>query len=323
MQADLFNTPDRNPSNSGLTAFDFEGVPVRVTDIHGEAWWLLTDVCRVLEISNTGNASARLDGDQKSTIRIADSGNLNADRVIVNESGLYSLVFASRKPAAQRFRKWVASDVLPAIRRTGSYHLNPAPEPARARQMTMAEMTLAVIGNLQGQVAEQAATIHAQNALLNANMPKAAVYDRIADADGSMCISDAAKTLGIGPQALFRWMSANAWIFKRGRGASWLGREEKAENGTGYLTHIATTVLRPDGREIVTKQVRVTAKGLARLARLVPGARSHAAPVAVASERVQHGGYFHGRRRSVHAGMDPDDIDALGRHDGAPPLWLN
>ncbi|MCG4274467.1 Bro-N domain-containing protein [Acetobacter senegalensis] len=138
---------------------------------NGEPWWVLADVCKVLEITNTGNASARLDEDEKATIQITDSGNLNADRTImqngepwwvladvckvleiskhrdaasrldddergsvlvdtlgglqsmtaINESGLYSLILTSRKPAAKRFKKWVTSEVLPAIRKTGGY----------------------------------------------------------------------------------------------------------------------------------------------------------------------------------------------------------
>lgn len=325
MQADMFNTPESLPSNP--LHFDFEGHNVRVVDRDGNPWWALVDVCKALEIRNPSDAASRLDADERMTLAITEghSGRRGGARfmTIVNESGANALIFSSNKPAAKRFRKWITSVVIPSICRTGSYHLRPAPVLGPVHQMSFAEMELAVFTGLRERVAEQAATIHAQNALLDTSMPKAAVYDRIADADGSLCVSDAAKTLGLGPQSLFRWMSANGWIFKRGRGAPWLGREEKAENRAGYLTHIVTTVLRPDGREIVTKQVRVTAKGLARLARLVPGARTHAVPIAVASEPVRHGGHFHGRRRRGHAGTEPDDIDALGRHDGAPPLWLN
>ena len=61
----------------------------------------------------------RLDEDEKSTIAITDCGNLNTIRNIINDSGLYSLVLTSRKPEARRFKRWVTSEVLPAIRKSG------------------------------------------------------------------------------------------------------------------------------------------------------------------------------------------------------------
>lgn len=110
---------------SGVTPaiipFSFEGTEVRVLDQDGEPWWVLADVCKVLEIANAPNAAARLDDGEKSTVAIRDSGNLNADRTIINESGLWSLVLTSRKAAAKRFKKWITSEVSPPIRKTGRY----------------------------------------------------------------------------------------------------------------------------------------------------------------------------------------------------------
>lgn len=104
-----------------IIPFSFEGHEVRVVTLNDEAHWLLTDVCAVLGIANTGNASARLDRDEKATIHIADSGNLNSERTVINESGLWSLVLTSRKPEAKRFKKWLTSEVIPTIRKTGGY----------------------------------------------------------------------------------------------------------------------------------------------------------------------------------------------------------
>lgn len=109
--------------NAALTPFNFEGADVRLIDRDGEPWFVLADVCRVLEIVNVGNASARLDDDERDSIRNPDvihsAGNPNI--TIINESGLYSLVLTSRKPAAKRFKKWVTAEVLPTLRRTGMY----------------------------------------------------------------------------------------------------------------------------------------------------------------------------------------------------------
>ncbi|MFC3229369.1 Bro-N domain-containing protein [Marinibaculum pumilum] len=101
--------------------FHFEGMPVRIWDASGEPWFVLVDVCRVLEIGNTTMAARALDPDEKNTLNITDGNRGNPNRTIINESGLYSLILTSRKPAAKRFKKWVTAEVLPSIRKTGSY----------------------------------------------------------------------------------------------------------------------------------------------------------------------------------------------------------
>jgi Prophage antirepressor len=107
-----------------LKVFEYEDHrPFRIIDINGEPWFALTDICRELEIANVGNAASRLDDDEKSSIRNPDvtSSGGNPNLTVVNESGLYSLILTSRKPTAKRFKKWVTSEVLPSIRKTGSY----------------------------------------------------------------------------------------------------------------------------------------------------------------------------------------------------------
>lgn len=93
--------------------------------------------------------------------------------------------------------------------------------------------------------------------------PKAEALDRIATADGSLNITEAAKALQMRPKDLFAWLQAHRWIYRR-TGGSWLGYQDKVQ--TGYLEHKLTTLQRADGSEKVTEQVRVTAKGLTRLA---------------------------------------------------------
>ena len=132
------NTVITSGVTPAIIPFNFEGTAVRVIDRNGAPWWFHAEVCAVLEIANTGNASARLDEDEKATIQITDSGNLNADRTIINESGLWSLVLTSRKPAAKRFKKWITSEVIPSIRKTGSYSVIQTPKPKRIRKPSFA-----------------------------------------------------------------------------------------------------------------------------------------------------------------------------------------
>lgn len=97
--------------------------------------------------------------------------------------------------------------------------------------------------------------------------PKAEALDRIAKADGSMCITDAAKDLQIRPKDLFSWLSANKWIYKRTGGSGWVAYQDKLQRL--LLEHKVTVVSRTDGSEKTTEQVRVTSKGLTVLSGLI------------------------------------------------------
>lgn len=111
---------DSNSNAPELTAFSFDNKQVRTLSINGEPWFMANDVCRILEHSNSRKAIQKLDEDEKLMYLIVTSGqgrNVN----FVNESGLYNLIFQSRKLEARRFRKWVTSEVLPSIRKNGCY----------------------------------------------------------------------------------------------------------------------------------------------------------------------------------------------------------
>src|SRR5271165_6948820 len=100
--------------------FRFDESLVRTVVKDGEAWFVAKDVCEILGIANPRDAIADFDDDEKGVVTTDTLGgpqNLSA----INESGLYNLIFTSRKPEAKRFRKWVTSEVLPAIGRTGRY----------------------------------------------------------------------------------------------------------------------------------------------------------------------------------------------------------
>ena len=106
-----------------MTPFNFGEQQVRViSDDRGQPWFVAADVCAVLEIKNPSDAIKRLDDDERARFNLALQGDTN----IINESGLYSLILRSRKASARTFRKWVTSEVLPAIRRTGAYTVTPA-----------------------------------------------------------------------------------------------------------------------------------------------------------------------------------------------------
>ena len=93
---------------------------VRVVQVDGEPWFVAADVCRALKISNSRDAVARLDDDEKG-IGSTDTLGGKQGMQIINEPGLYTLVLGSRKPEAKTFKRWVTHEVLPTIRKTGSY----------------------------------------------------------------------------------------------------------------------------------------------------------------------------------------------------------
>lgn len=114
---------------------------------------------------------------------------------------------------------------------------------------------------------EANAMMQAQAAQIEAMQEDVDALDRIAKADGSLCITDTAKALQMRPKELFGWLRENGWIYKRPGSAHDLGYQ--AKTASGLLEHKVTTVLRADGSEKVTEQVRVTPKGLAKLAKLI------------------------------------------------------
>lgn len=114
---------------------------------------------------------------------------------------------------------------------------------------------------------EADATMKAQAAQIEAMQEDVDALDRIAKADGSLCITDAAKALQMRPKELFGWLRENGWIYRRPGSGHDLGYQSKT--AAGLLEHKVTTVLRADGSEKVTEQVRVTTRGLEKLAKLV------------------------------------------------------
>ncbi|WP_349016777.1 Bro-N domain-containing protein [Pseudomonas sp. PS01300] len=113
---------DNSTAVSSVIPFDFRGHSVRAVTINGDPWFVATDVCRVLDVTNTTQAMQALDEDERSMFNIGRQGQAN----VINESGLYTLILRCRdavkkgsKPHA--FRKWVTAEVLPAIRKHGRY----------------------------------------------------------------------------------------------------------------------------------------------------------------------------------------------------------
>ena len=198
-----------------IQRFEFKGASLRaLTDEAGEPWFVAKDVCDVLELSNVGQALARLDDDEKSSITLNDGTPGNPNRAIVSESGLYALVLASRKPEAHEFKRWVTHEVLPQIRKTGGY----IPTTDVDDDMTILAKAV-MIG--QRTMEEQKRRIAEQSEHIKALEPKARFADAVAASDGTCLIGELAKMLrqnglDIGQNRMFEILRQDGYLGKTG-----------------------------------------------------------------------------------------------------------
>ncbi|MFB9777311.1 Bro-N domain-containing protein [Brevibacterium otitidis] len=108
-----------------LRIFDYQDTPVRTVELDGEPWFVLADLAKVLGIASPGRLAARLDEGVRQTHTLGTAGGAQ-QMTIVSEAGMYEVVIRSDKPEAVKFRRWVTAEVLPTIRKTGSYGTRPA-----------------------------------------------------------------------------------------------------------------------------------------------------------------------------------------------------
>jgi anti-repressor protein len=176
---------------SHLQLFNYEGSQVRTVFKDGEPFWVAKDVCDILEIGSPTDAVKRLDDDEVDSIEVADSFGRNQKSNCVTESGLYSLILGSRKPEAKAFKRWVTHDVLPTIRKTGSYSTM---DPQQLIALALVEAQK-VIENKDKQIAIM--------------QPKAQFFDAVADSKSAIEFGKAAKVLairGFGRNNLFEFL---------------------------------------------------------------------------------------------------------------------
>ena len=104
-----------------MQAFKYRENEIRTVQQDGESWFVLKDVCGVLDLGTTARVAERLDADEVSQTHLTDSIGRQQEMTVINESGLYNVILRSDKPEAKPFRKWVTGEVLPAIRKHGAY----------------------------------------------------------------------------------------------------------------------------------------------------------------------------------------------------------
>ena len=181
-----------------LQIFKYNGKEVRTIQKDGEPWWVLKDVCEVLDISQAVRVAERLDEDEVSQTHITDSLGRQQSTYIINESGLYNVILRSDKPEAKPFRKWVTSEVLPSIRKNGGYIANQenlTPEQIVANALIVAQN---IISQKDKQIEQM--------------KPKAEFFDAVADSRTAISMNEVSKVLGIkgyGRNNLFEFLRNN------------------------------------------------------------------------------------------------------------------
>lgn len=247
--------------STDLIPFTYQGRPVRTVVIDGEPWFVLADLCAVLDIGNPRNVAARLADDMKG-VRSVDTPGGSQQMTIVSESGMYEVVIRSDKPEAIAFRRWITTEVLPQIRKTGSYGAPELPDVSTAAGvLAMAEQFTATARAL---VASESRVAELE--------PRAEVADRLLAADGDLAVADAAKALtraGVkaGGGRLFKDLAARRWIYRAAGDGRWRVYQRAIE--TGYMSVIPQSHYHPKTGVLVldAPQPRVTPKGLANLMR--------------------------------------------------------
>lgn len=251
--------------------FDYNGAEVRTVAVDGEPWFVLADLCRVLDISNPSNVAGRLDPASVDTLRLAEGNRGNPNVTIVSEAGMYEVVIRSDKPEAAAFRRWLTTEVLPAIRKHGGYL---TPEMAE-RVLTDPDTLIRLATDLKAEREKRA--LAEQRAL--ALEPGAAAWDILAGSSGDYAVADAAKILSrdpsitIGRDRLFADMHERGWLYRQqGARGGWRAMQSQVDLGRlAERTGFAFQNSRTGELEMACPTVRITPKGLAALHRLLGG----------------------------------------------------
>ena len=190
-------------TTGAVTPFHYGDTAVRTITRDGEPWFVLSDLCSVLAIRNGRDVATRLGDDQKGVAQIDTPGGRQT-MTIVNEAGMYEVVIRSDKPEAVSFRRWVTSEVLPTIRKTGTFSVAPA-----APTLTGPEL-------LAHAVLEAQQMLAAKDEKIAELEPKADLADTyLTSQGGARLVREVAKTLGWKEKDLRRWLIEERLVFAK------------------------------------------------------------------------------------------------------------
>ena len=247
---------------------------IRVIEHDGEPWFVGKDVAEILGYSNSSKAVMMHVDDEDKRFEMlpikadsqfgnpegADSQNATPSGMtktaLINESGLYSLVLRSNLPTARQFKRWVTSEVLPAIRKTGGYiHAEPSmtPDEIMARAHVIAEDTIRRLEQKNRELTADNSRLTVETQIM---APKADYFDQLVDRNLLTSFRETAKQLGVKEKAFIRWLIDRKYIYRdqKGKLMPYAGKHEdlfEVKECTNEKTAWAgtQTMITPKGRE--------------------------------------------------------------------------
>lgn len=224
---------------------------IRTVEIDGEPWFVGKDVAEVLGYKDTADSIKKhVDDEDKLTRRFTDSGQ-SREMYIINESGLYSLILSSKLPNAKAFKRWVTSEVLPAIRKHSLY--------ATDELLDNPDLIIQMASKLKEE-REARKALEAENDTMK---PKALFADAVSASHTSILVGDLAKLLrqngvDIGANRLFEKLREKGFLMKSGSSKN---MPTQASMDRGLFEIKEGSYINSDGVNVVTKTTKVTGKG--------------------------------------------------------------
>ena len=225
---------------------------VRTVEIDGEPWLVGKDVADDLGYQNgSRDINRHVDEEDRKKMMIFD-GNQNKETIVINESGLYSLVLSSKLPTARKFKHWVTSEVLPSLRRHGLY--------AADELLNNPDLMIRAMEELKA----ERARANALAEKVERDAPKVLFAESVAASQHSILVFDLAKILRqngvqIGGNRLFEWLRTNGYLIRR-KGSDWNMPTQRAVD-MGLFEIKETSVTHADGHVTINKTPKVTGKG--------------------------------------------------------------
>lgn len=242
--------------NNDIQIFDYCDNQVRTITKDGDPWFVLKDVCDVLELSDAHKVASRLDNDERNSIPVTDSLGRQQNSTIINEPGLYNVIMLSRKPEAKKFKRWITHEVLPSIRKHGAYI---TPQTIR-EYMSKPEHWIELFQTLQN---EQEKNAKLQNKI-DMDRPKVVFAEAVDASDATVYLGEFAKMLRqngieIGQNRLFDQLKKDGYLLKRNFKGHTIPTQKAIEKGLFKIEELVVT--HDDGHISLKRNVKLTGKG--------------------------------------------------------------
>lgn len=239
-----------------LQIFNYENHEVRTTVKDGEIWWVLKDVCKVLEITNHRNVIKRLEKDDVHTMDLTDNLKRPQKTALINESALYQVILLSRKEEAKKFKMWITHEVLPAIRRHGAYISSGKLE----ELMQSPDTWVKLIRTLQQERREKTML----KAKIKKDKAKVTFATAVEASKDGILIRELAKILkgngvNVGQNRLFTKLRKDGFLIRQ-EGSDYNSPTQKAME-LGLFKIKETVFTEPDGKVTLRRTAKVTGKG--------------------------------------------------------------